>query len=209
MQKLGRVGTKFSEFRFGVLRTLTNSDQLTVSQTVDALDKLDAFDDICQQNNFTVAARRTSYTSAGQALLNKRLLPKDSVTDEEHLDILREASEVNALLLNALGWDQGTKSTMIREYARWPVIGNVLRSVFKRRVEHEGIKKAKVAETAPVKPELVAEVMQAFGNEAASPFADELEAAMGEGVASSAGDEAEDCEMQLEAACADQHVVAT
>ena len=35
IRKLNRVGTKFAEFKIGTMRTLTNSDQLSVSATLD------------------------------------------------------------------------------------------------------------------------------------------------------------------------------
>ena len=116
MRKVNRVGTKSCEFRIGVLRTMTNSDQLTVSGTVDALDRLDVFSDIPNREDFRLAARNTSCTAAGEALLDERLLDVETICDALHLEIATEASDSSRGLLTVADWPTGEFSPCIRKH---------------------------------------------------------------------------------------------
>ena len=57
--KLNRIGEKYIEFTFGVWRTISNTDQLTVSNIVEIMEKQEVLQDILGKNGWITSARNT------------------------------------------------------------------------------------------------------------------------------------------------------
>ena len=57
------------------------------------MEKEKVFSDIPAKNGWLLPAKKTSYTAAGQALLDKRKMPEEEIEDKETLHIAREAAQ--------------------------------------------------------------------------------------------------------------------
>ena len=114
--KLNRIGEKYIEYTFGVYRTLTNTDQLTVNNMLEIVERQEVFQDILFKNGWLMPSKTTSYTAAGQALLDMRKMPQEEISDERALNIANEAALRSEAFLRILGWSKETLSPFIRHY---------------------------------------------------------------------------------------------
>ena len=106
----------YIEYTFGVYRTLTNTDQLTVNNMLEIVERQEVFQDILFKNGWLMPSKRTSYTAAGQALLDMRKMPQEEISDERALQIANEAALHSEAFLRILGWSKETLSPFIRHY---------------------------------------------------------------------------------------------
>ena len=119
-------------------------------------------------------ARNTSYTAAGQALLDKRKMPEEEISDKETLHIAREAAQKSGGFLQHLGWSRNTLSPFIlspyNDYTDWVAL--VESMCPKDEISETALQKnqKKATSREEVTDEDTASVFKAFGDEAIEPF---------------------------------------
>ncbi|CAK0880264.1 unnamed protein product, partial [Prorocentrum cordatum] len=124
-----RCATLPLEYFFGVLRTAQTSDQLSVNQMLNLVEKTRDLNALAAKNNWA----EWSWSAAGLSRVASTGLPTGGgITDDDFVSIASEAAVVAASVLHAAGWERAALSPFLFCFTSWGSFAATLEQALRR-----------------------------------------------------------------------------